>query len=363
MLVIRMHFTILLVLLVGFADSRKLKLVEYIEYEEESVDTITDQSLDDESDLVSVLKPEKGNFESAIVLPFDVDSARADRCWRADGPFRWKANCDFRGRNVATVRTNNFPDCRTACDETEKCTHFTYNFAHDTCYLQQSKNRLTEIPSEEGICGFVAWGADSPAKLVDNGLGRNCWNSDENGLARWGAHCKFDGNHLNSYPTKILTECRLVCRQNKQCTHFNYDYVNKMCYLIRSSHKSQLESQQNNYFCGLINRPFVPPVTTTTAKPIPKCWNTENPPLSTRVIYWGDQCDFNGRDVTRYSTSSLSDCRMSCSNDLLCTHFTFNVLVNMCYLKRSTVPFSSIRARNRICGFVLNPNGLIPRCP
>ena len=345
-----MKLVILLVLLVGFASSRKIKLVKSIDFADDILPV---------KPLIDVQR-EKRSAES---------SATTGHCWRANGPSHWKANCEFPQRDIprSDIAAQNLADCQIACRKNAKCTHFTYNFLTKFCYMKKSDASFKEMPSEESICGFVPKNIVSPAKFDDNGLGRNCWNSDKKSLSSWGAHCKFDGQELSNYNTMSFTMCRIACKNNQQCTHFNYDYVNNMCYLIRSSRKSQLESQKNNYFCGLINRPFVPPVTTTTTtttvKPVPSCWNTENPPLSSRVTYWGDQCDFNGRDVTRYSTSSLSDCRMSCSNDLLCTHFTFNVLLNMCYLKRSTAPFSSNRARNGICGFVLNPNGSIPRCP
>ena len=366
-----MKFVLLLVFLtVGFASSRIIELVESIV--EESVDTIPGESLDNESEAMTVETEKRRHFDSAEVLPYDTTSARADKCWRADGPYRWKANCDFRGHKIATVKTKHLADCQNACKEHEECTHFTYNFARDICSLQKSETRLTEISSENGICGFVVEDADSHAKFVDHACGHKCWKTDEDGVARWGVNCKFHGTHLNIYSTNSLTECRLACKINEQCTHFNYDYVNNKCYLIQTTSKPLKESHQDNYFCGLIYNRFVPPVTTTTAKPIPKCWNTENPPLTTRVIYWGEKCNFNGRDYRNYKTSIFSDCRMSCGNDQKCTHFTFDVSTNKCYLKQTTAPFTPTTpatanssgdwSKYCFCGFVADPNALIPDC-
>ena len=373
MLVIRMKLVLLLVFLtVGLASSRKIKLVQSIV--EESVDTISGESLDNESEAMTVETDEKRrHFDSAEVVPSDTTTARTDKCWRADSPFRWKANCDFRGNKIAMVETKNLPDCQIACKEHEECTHFSYNFACDICSLQKSETRLTEISSENGICGFVVEDADSPAEFVDHARGRNCWKTDEDGVARWGVNCKFNGRHLDSYSTSSLTECRLVCKINEQCTHFNYDYVINMCYLIKTTSKFLKEIPQDNYFCGLINNRFVQLVTTTTTttttttvKPVPSCWTTEQKPLSTRVTYWSDKCGFPGRDFTKYSTSSLSDCRISCSNDQRCTHFTINVWDKLCYLQHSTEPFPPKREENSnncYCGFVADPNALIPKCP
>ena len=323
-----MKFVLLLVFLtVGIVSSRIIELVESIV--EEYVDTIPGESLDNESDAMTV---ETENFESPEILPSNPNSARADPCWRADGPFRWKANGDFRGHKIATVETKNLNDCQNACIEHEECTHFTYNFARHICSLQQSKTRLTAISSEKGICGFVVEDADSPAKFVDNARGRNCWASDdEEDVACWGVNCIFNGTHFNSHSTKSLTECRLACKINEQCTHFNYELRS----LIQSTSKFLNESPEDNYFCGLINNRFVPLVTTTTITTvtaattttfnlIPKCWITEDPSLTTRVTYWVDKCDFHGRDYRNYKTSILSDCRKSCSNDKLCNHFSID---------------------------------------
>ena len=345
-----MKFVIFLALLVGFASSRKLQL--------DSVESIDDilavKSLAD-------VKREKRTVESS--------APAAGTCFRTHGSFRWKANCDFPQRDIphSDIAAPNLVDCQTACSKNAKCTHFVYNSATKFCYLKNADASFKEVPTEEGICGLK--NAVSPAKLADNGLGRNCWNSHEGGLSSWGAHCKFDGLELNSLSTSSFANCRIACKNNQQCTHFNFDYVKDMCHLIRATTDPLIETPEDNFFCGLINqRPTQPqPVasiaSTTVVKPIPKCWSTEQKPLSTRVTYKGDKCDFNGRDMKRYKTGNLTDCRISCSNDNKCTHFTFNVLLSTCLLKQATGVFSPNSAEHGICGFVAVPNALIPKCP
>ena len=332
-----MKFVIFLALLVGFASSRKLKLdsVEFVD------DILAIKSLVD-------VKREKRTVESS--------AHTAGTCFRVDGSFRWKANCNFPQRDIqhSDIAAQNLADCQTACSENAKCTHFTYNFLTKFCYMKKSDASFKEMPSEESICGFVPKNIVSPAKFDDNGLGRNCWNSDKKSLSSWDAHCKFDGQELSNYNTMSFTMCRIACKNNQQCTHFNFDYVNNMCYLIRATTNPLIETPEDSFFCGLINQRPV--------QSIPKCWSTEQKPLSTRVTYKGDKCHFPGRDFKNYKTSSLSECRISCSNDKKCTHFTINVLTNLCFLHHSTEPFAPKWAEHCFCGFVADPNALVPKC-
>ena len=345
-----MKFAIFLALLVGFASSRKLQL--------DSVESIDDilavKSLAD-------VKREKRTVKSS--------APAAGTCFRTDGSFRWKANCDFPQRDIphSDIAAPKLADCQTACSKNAKCTHFTYNFATKFCYLKNADASFKEVPTEEGICGLK--NAVSPAKLADNGLGRNCWNSNEGGLSSWGAHCKFDGLELNSLSTSSFANCRIACKDNQQCTHFNFDYVNDMCHLIQATTNPSIETPGANFFCGLINQrsarvqPVASIASTTVAKPIPKCWSTEQKPLSTRVTYKGDKCGFPGDDIKIYTTSNLTDCRISCSNDQKCTHFTLQVLDTTCFLKRKAEPVVPTRSEHGICGFVAVPNAVIPKCP
>ena len=345
-----MKFAIFLALLVGFASSRKLQL--------DSVESIDDilavKSLAD-------VKREKRTVESS--------APAAGTCFRTDGSFRWKANCDFPQRDIpqSDIAAPKLADCQTACSKNAKCTHFTYNSATKFCYLKNADASFKEVPTEEGICGLK--NAVSPAKLADNGLGRNCWNSNEGGLSSWGAHCKFDGLGLNSLSTSSFANCRIACKNNQQCTHFNFDYVKDMCHLIQATTNPSIETPGANFFCGLINQrsarvqPVASIASTTVVKPIPKCWSTEQKPLSTRVTYKGDKCGFPGDDIKIYTTSNLTDCRISCSNDQKCTHFTLQVLDTTCFLKRKTEPVVPTRSEHGICGFVAVPNAVIPKCP
>ena len=330
-----MKFVIFLALLVGFASSRKLQL--------DSVESIDDilavKSLAD-------VKREKRTVESS--------APAAGTCFRTHGSFRWKANCDFPQRDIpqSDIAAPKLADCQTACSKNAKCTHFTYNSATKFCYLKNADASFKEVPTEEGICGLK--NAVSPAKLADNGLGRNCWNSHEGGLSRWGAHCKFDGLGLNSLSTSSFANCRIACKNNQQCTHFNFDYVKDMCHLIRATTDPLIETPEDNFFCGLINqRPI---------QPFPKCWSTEQKPLSTRVTYKGDKCDFPGHEIKNYKTGNLTDCRISCSKEQKCTHFTLNVLLNTCSMKQATGVYSPNWAEHGRCGFVADPKALIPKC-
>ena len=285
-------------------------------------------------------------------------------CFRGHGSFRWKANCNFPQHDHSRIAAHNLADCLTACSKNAKCTHFTYNIATKTCYQKHSNVNLKDEPAEEGICGLK--NAVSPAKLADNGLGRNCWNSNEGGLSSWGAHCKFDGQKLDSFSTGSFANCRVACKDNQQCTHFNFDYVNKMCHLIQATTNPLIETPEDNFFCGLSNQRSArvqPVASITTAKPIPNCWSTEQKPLSTRVTYKGDKCGFPGDDIKIYKTSNLTDCRISCSNEQKCTHFTLQVLDKTCFLKHKTKLVAPIWREHGICGFVADPNALIPKCP
>ena len=332
-LFIRMKFGIFLVLLVGFASSTKLKL--------DSVESVDD---------ILALKPPTDVEREKRSVKFSTPAAGT--CFKMDGSFRWKANCNFPQHDHSRIAAHKLADCLTACSKNAKCTHFTYNIATKTCYQKHSNVNLKDEPAEEGICGLK--NAVSPAKLADNGLGRNCWNSNEGGLSSWGAHCKFDGQKLNSFSTQKFANCRVECKNNQQCTHFNYDYVNKMCYLIRATIHPLTETSKDNFYCGLINQRPV--------QSIPKCWSTEQKPLSTRVTYKGDKCHFPGGEFKNYKTSNLTDCRISCSKDKKCTHFTLNVLTNLCFLQQSTKPFAPKWAEHCFCGFVADPNVLVPKC-
>ena len=329
-----MKFVILLALLVGFASSRKLV---------KSIDFVDDPFA--VKPLIDVEREKRG----VVVEAF----ATTGNCWRTDGPIHWKAHCEYPGHDlIPQFEAKTFTDCRTACSKNAKCTHFTYDIATKFCYLKKSDTNLNDVPSEQGICGFIQRGAVSAAKQPNSGS--KCWNSDGSNLSRWGVHCKFDGHELRSYHTNSFATCRFACKEHNHCTNFNYDYARDICQLMRAA-TNPTETPKDHSFCGSINKRSV--------QPIPQCWKTENPPLSTRVTYWSDKCDYNGNDFFTYKTSNSTDCRMSCSHIQKCTHFSFDSSRKKCYLQHSTGVYSPKRATPCSCGFVLDSNALIPKCP
>ncbi|KAK4036956.1 hypothetical protein OUZ56_029003 [Daphnia magna] len=64
-------------------------------------------------------------------------------------------------------------------------------------------------------------------------------------------------------------------------------------------------------------------------------------------------CDFNGNDIEHERAHSYSQCANLCLNNALCNHFTFNLVGNHCFMKRTQAdtlekPMSHDQG---ICGF------------
>lgn len=327
-------------------------------------------------------------------------------CWRVDdrGFSRWRVHCDFHGRDLKNFETNNLGDCRNGCRNNEECTHFTYNYVRNICFLKRSTSNFQEKPSENGFCGFIPHrinvSIEISAYAADYARSRNCWSTD-NGQTHWGAYCDFHGEDIiERFPTNSLTECRIACIANAKCTNFAYNYVHNVCF-VKWSTTTLIEKYTDSSFCGFIEgrsadtvkptvksmdpitegiqvtKPTVKPiepitekiqVTKPTVKPTKKkvatgkCWSEDDQPSSSRFTHWNKLCDFNGRDITSFKTSDLTECRIGCSDNQMCTHFVFNFKLSVCYLKRSTTTFKSNKAKFANCGFIVDPNGSFPKC-
>jgi len=67
-------------------------------------------------------------------------------------------------------------------------------------------------------------------------------------------------------------------------------------------------------------------------------------------------CDFSGFDISQSSATSHEICRGLCLANLNCSHITWNVATQMCYMKKAPkfypLSIQAIPFKGAVCGFV-----------
>ena len=65
---------------------------------------------------------------------------------------------------------------------------------------------------------------------------------------------------------------------------------------------------------------------------------------------WAMNCDFSGNDLSSSSTAA-PDCGPKCEQTPQCTHFTYNTMTRICYLKQGTISKNqAIVVQGAVCG-------------
>ena len=67
------------------------------------------------------------------------------------------------------------------------------------------------------------------------------------------------------------------------------------------------------------------------------------------LVRWDNDCDFNGYDISRQSSSG-ERCGGMCIENSRCTHFTY--VGGTCYLKRNVRGFFEVCKGGHTCGFI-----------
>jgi hypothetical protein len=249
-------------------------------------------------------------FISCILL---IDATEV--AWNVDGNNLWASNCDFRGQNLPNrPTTNNIQECGKKCSDDPECDHFTWYKSDKTCYLKKGQWPDNEpTPLVNAQCGYI------PGRL---------WNVDANGVT-WKNNCDFKGQDLEITPNPIpkinQQDCGTRCLINPPCDHFTWSPVygnnQNVCFLKQGSWPANTPTSLANARCGFI------PV---------KEWKID------ANVFWADNCDFPGKNLTSTPNTTPQQCRKMCSDNLFCDHFTWWVgdatNKNMCYLKRGDWP-------------------------
>ncbi|KZS20836.1 Uncharacterized protein APZ42_012370 [Daphnia magna] len=71
--------------------------------------------------------------------------------------FIYRLNCDFVGNDIEYYRrANSYSQCANLCANNNLCTHFTFNFVGNYCFMKRTKADTLKQPTshDQGICGF-----------------------------------------------------------------------------------------------------------------------------------------------------------------------------------------------------------------
>ena len=157
------------------------------------------------------------------------------------------------------------------------------------------------------------------------------WNGNN-----WANNCNFSRNDIGMVPTSD-SQCGPACEQNGQCTHFTWSPENDgECWLKRDPYISK-------YDAITIDNPDVVCGVNVPEKRI--LWNGD----------WAPDCDFPYNDLKTVSTTA-ENCGPSCQATDKCTHFTYNKMTGICFLKFKNGiekrDAQSVQAGLTICGIV-----------
>jgi hypothetical protein len=75
--------------------------------------------------------------------------------WHVDGDATWAMDCDFHGKDVASVRAQG-KECGPSCQARLDCTHFTWSsYEGGTCWMKSGRVRKEEAVTSKDTMGNV----------------------------------------------------------------------------------------------------------------------------------------------------------------------------------------------------------------
>ncbi|CDJ49395.1 hypothetical protein, conserved [Eimeria brunetti] len=166
-------------------------------------------------------------------------------------------------------------ECKAACKEDSRCTHYTHWAETGECYLKDAESLKLLEPKPNAYTGFT-----SCPICMNQGFGFE----------------ESDANLLWEVKAYTAEQCRWKCQNMPNCTFFNYSITTKRCALLTGKAERKLGAD-------LVSGPE-------------KC----DP---ARSCFLRDTSFQGGKTIKRVDAVDGKECQLFCAREPLCMHFMF----------------------------------------
>jgi hypothetical protein len=247
-------------------------------------------------------------------------------------------NCEWESSSYKSFSIS-FDQCSLECNRDEKCTHFLWKskYKGGTCWLKSRQIFKNDTVCLNDITSFCGLSELKVEMFVNRTI---LWREENDAIVA--TFCRFESIIFKTITKTTFKLCSTKCSSVKECTHFNWNNNEQICYLFESqiTKSDAIKTQSTSDSCGIINK-----------KTIIDWTKNED---------WSNGCEFESESFIIVHTLTGNSCRDECLTHLGCTHYNWTrYKYGTCLLmKGSITPYDSVPYDdvNSICGIIQDNN-------